>query len=176
MSEQRNRIRNVVKRLGPSRVSDTRSKCTWRRGASLEHGTSLQLTELGARLRTQRRKTESLLARSAMLRSWCLLLGAETKLLWEGTKQSCKTLAGTFSSINGQRCELCGPSRQSGSERTDLENIAAPRDLVAALEDATEILKMEFFETEGSGRQTLVKCEDALRRAHSVRTLILPLY
>jgi hypothetical protein len=49
-------------------------------------------------------------------------------------------------------------------------------DLVDALTQATEILETEFFDTEGSGRETLAKCEMALQRTRRKLTIDLPLY
>jgi hypothetical protein len=54
--------------------------------------------------------------------------------------------------------------------------VADSPDLVDALQEATDILKMEFADTEGSGRETLDKCEKALQRNRSICTLELPLY
>lgn len=176
MNGKRSRFRNVVRRQGPSRVSDTRSERAASLGGSLEQRTSSKLTNFAGRLYAQRRETENLLARSALLRSRCLLRRTETRLLCEEIGHFCKTLAATFTSIERLRYDLCGSLHQGDSDCTDLESITAPRDLVGALEDATEILRMEFLETEGSGRETLVKCEDALRKAQSIRTFILPLY
>jgi len=48
--------------------------------------------------------------------------------------------------------------------------------MVEALEQATEILKMEFSGTEGGGLDTLVKCERVLQRTRSTCTIELPLY
>jgi hypothetical protein len=42
-----------------------------------------------------------------------------------------------------------------------------------ALQQVTEILKLEFSDLEGSSRETLVKCENALRRTRSVCTIVL---
>ena len=44
-----------------------------------------------------------------------------------------------------------------------------------ALLQAAEILKLEFSDLEGSGTETLVKCENALRRTRSVCTIDVPL-
>ena len=41
---------------------------------------------------------------------------------------------------------------------------------------STEILKLEFSGLEGSGREILVKRENALRKTRSVCTIELPLY
>jgi len=49
-------------------------------------------------------------------------------------------------------------------------------DTLEALRQAAEILQMEFADTEGSGRETLVKCESVLKRTRFVRTIELPLY
>jgi hypothetical protein len=54
--------------------------------------------------------------------------------------------------------------------------LADSPDIVEALEQATEILKMQFLGTEGSGRETLAICEKVLRRARSICTIELPLY
>lgn len=54
--------------------------------------------------------------------------------------------------------------------------LADSPDMVEALQQSAEILKMEFEDTEGIGRDTLVKCEKVLKRIHSVRTVELPLY
>jgi hypothetical protein len=63
--------------------------------------------------------------------------------------------------------------RESGScERV----LAGSPDMVEALQQSAEILKMEFQVTEGSARDTLVKCEKVLQRIHSVRTIELLLY
>lgn len=49
-------------------------------------------------------------------------------------------------------------------------------DMVEALQQAAVILKMEFTDIQGSGRETLAKCEKVLLRMRSVRTMELPLY
>jgi hypothetical protein len=49
-------------------------------------------------------------------------------------------------------------------------------DLVDALQQATDILRMEFTGTEGSGSETLAKCEKVLQRTRSICTLELSLY
>lgn len=54
--------------------------------------------------------------------------------------------------------------------------LADSPDVIDALQQATEILKMEFSDTEGSGRQTLAKCEQALQRTCSTQTIELSLY
>ena len=176
MGEHRRRIANVVARQGLSRGGAARPERALRSSEWITEEPSMELQNLGVRLRAQRRKSDVLLAQSAVLRYRCVLRQAETKLLCDGIGEFCKTLAGTFASIERVRRENCTSPRQSGTDRTDLEDVAAPRDFVSALADATELLRMEFLETEGSGRETLVKCEDALRKAQSVRTLILPLY
>jgi hypothetical protein len=48
--------------------------------------------------------------------------------------------------------------------------------MVEALQQAAVVPKMEFTDTQGSGRETLVKCEKVLQRMRSVRTMELPLY
>jgi hypothetical protein len=54
--------------------------------------------------------------------------------------------------------------------------ICDPVEIQEALEDAVELLRMEFADTEGSGEQTLKKCEAVLRKLKSQNTLILSLY
>jgi len=54
--------------------------------------------------------------------------------------------------------------------------LADSPDLIDALQQATEILKLEFSDTEGSGRQTLAKCEQTLQRTRSTQTIELSLY
>lgn len=176
MDDHRRRTANAVRRQGSGRGGATSPECALRFSGCITEETPTELTNLGVRLRAQRRKSDVLLAQNAVLRSRCVLRQAETKLLCEGIGEFCKTLAETFASIERVRRENCTSPRQGGADRTDLENVAAPRDFVSALAVATELLRMEFLETEGSGRETLVKCEDALRKAHSGRTFILPLY
>jgi hypothetical protein len=48
--------------------------------------------------------------------------------------------------------------------------------MVEALGLAAEILKLKFAETEGSGKETLLRCERVLGRTKSVLTVRLPLY
>ena len=49
-------------------------------------------------------------------------------------------------------------------------------DLVEALAEAAQILEMEFADTDGSGHETLVKCEKALQRTRLTQTIELPLF
>jgi hypothetical protein len=63
-----------------------------------------------------------------------------------------------------------------GIRRIHCQALADSSDLVEALQEATDILKMEFADTDGSGRETLHKCEKALQRTRSICTLELTLY
>lgn len=153
---------------------DTRSERLSGFGRHFDQETPLELAGLWPRLRAQRRKAEDLLSRNAMLLARCSRLRAETKLVCEEIAQCCETLTCTFVSV--KRCRTCAPARPSRALRANLKNTAAPHDLVAALRDAIELLRMEFLETDGSGRETLTKCENALRRVQSIRTFILELY
>jgi len=59
-----------------------------------------------------------------------------------------------------------------GNKTDSRGKLFGPRE---ALELAAEILKMEFAETEGSGKETFLKCEKVLERTKSVMTVRLSL-
>ena len=82
----------------------------------------------------------------------------------------------------GTELRLRCPSSQGGTPvpkpSTNEPNLvlADSPDLVEALQKAIEILKMGFSDTDGSGRDTLVRCEKVLQRSRSTYTIELPLY
>jgi hypothetical protein len=83
-----------------------------------------------------------------------------------------------------RHCKFQLRQRRSGKQagtpvpvKTVTERVLADSpDLVAALAQPTEILKMEFADTRGSGYETLVKCEKVLQRTNSTQTIELPLF
>jgi hypothetical protein len=113
-------------------------------------------------------------------RGKCLLV--ESYSLAEKLERSRASLANTLLATKATvaNLEMRSWGRENGSP-TQPTNVSErvlrdSPDMVEALQQSAEILKMEFQDTEGSGRDTLVKCEKVLRRIRSVRTIELPLY
>ena len=142
------------------------------------------LPNLRHQLKVQRRKISALSQQSGVLRDRGRTLLAESKSLAARVEQSCTSLASAYLRTKSAVAEL--RLRRSGTQRgtpapkpstnaPDVVLADAP-DLVEALEQATEILKMGFSDTDGSGHDTLVKCEKALERTRSTCTIELPLY
>ena len=133
-------------------------------------------------LRTQRQQIAALARRTRTLQTRGKCLVTEANSLAERIQGAGKNLVSTYQVTQralaglhlrgtGQQDEILSCSH-SVNERV-LED--AP-DMVEALQQAAVILKMEFTDTQGSGRETLVKCETVLQRMRSVRTMELPLY
>jgi hypothetical protein len=106
---------------------------------------------------------------------------AESNSLAEKFGQASKSLYETYAKTKTALTELrlsCSAGELGRS--TPRENMAErviedSPEMVEALQQATEILKLEFSDSEGSGRETLLKCERVLDRARRVWTIELPL-
>jgi hypothetical protein len=135
-------------------------------------------------LRTQRHRIATLSSEAESLRARGRRLLAESNFLTERLDRSFTDLAGAFlanrravedlrlhSSVKQARVPVRATSIGASEQL-----LADSPDLVDALQQATDILKMEFADTEGSGRETLDRCEKALQRTRSIRTIELPLY
>jgi hypothetical protein len=129
----------------------------------------------------QRRRITVLSKRNGILRKRGKHLLAEAIVLAEKLGQSSRNLAETYVASRTAMAELqlIGSKREGGISKPR-ENMAErvlgySSDLVEALQQATEILKMEFSDSEGSGRETLAKCERLLQRTRKVWTIELPL-
>jgi hypothetical protein len=133
-------------------------------------------------LRTQRRRIAALAKKTIALQARGMSLLAESSSLARLFEQSRANLARTHLTITTSLAEL--RQRRSFSRggkphpaKRPVECVLADSpDVLDALQQATEILKMEFSDTEGSGRQTLAKCEQALQRTRSTQTIELSLY
>ncbi len=135
-------------------------------------------------LRAQRLRISALSRKSGALRDRGRNLLAKSKTLAARVEESWTDLAITCLNTRSAVAEL--RLRHSGKRgRTPVPRpsgnapelvLADSPDMVEALEQATEILKMEFSGTEGSGLDTLVKCEKVLHRTRSTCTIELPLY
>jgi len=142
------------------------------------------LPDLILQLRNQRGRISALARKNARLQTNGKRLLAESTLLVQVFRRSRTELANTFRSIENaaETFRLRHSSRERGlgapsnavavSERVLVDS----PDTLEALRQAAEILQMEFADTEGSGRETLVKCASVLKRTQSVRTIELPLY
>jgi hypothetical protein len=140
------------------------------------------LPDLIGHLKAQRQKIAALSIQTGTLQSRGMRLLAESNSLAERVQLSCTDLAKTFLSTKtavakGRLRRSRGPvGSPLPSEKPSERVLADSPEVIDALQQATEILKMEFSETEGSGRQTLVKCEKALQRTRSTQTIELSLY
>ena len=138
--------------------------------------------ELLGHLRTQRRRIAALSKKTIALQTRGMSLLAESTLLARLFQQSSANLAQTHLTISSAVAEarLSRSHSQCGTPlpaKTRAEHVLADSpDVLDALQQATEILKMEFSDTEGSGRQTLAKCQKALHRTRSTQTIELSLY
>ena len=151
---------------------------------SQRHAMDVPLPDLIHQLRSQRRKISVLSRKSGTLRNLGIHLLAESKSLAARVEQSCTNLAGAYL-ITKSAVEELRLRRSSKKGGTPIPNpssnvpevvLADSPDLVEALAQATDILKMEFADTDGSGHETLVKCEKVLQRAHLTQTIELPLF
>jgi hypothetical protein len=144
---------------------------------------STSLPALLDQLRAQRHRIASLSRETGTLQSRGKSLLKESYLVAARVEQSRARLANAFLTTRSALAELrlSRAQNQGGIPIAKSHGLAAervladPPDLLEALQQATEILKMEFSDTEGSGRETLVKCEKALRRNCS-RIIELRLY
>lgn len=138
--------------------------------------------DLLGHLRTQRRRIAALSKKTIALQTRGVRLLEESSSLARLLEQSSANLAKTNLTIRTAVAEL--RLRRSRSQcATPLSAkrpaecvLADSPDVLDALQQATEILKMEFSDSEGSGRQTLAKCEQALQRTRSTQTIELSLY
>lgn len=133
-------------------------------------------------LRTQRQQIAALARRTRELQTRAKSLVTEANSLAERIQGTGKNLVSTYKvtqralaslPLRGTGCQDGILSCSHGGNERVLED--AP-DMVEALQQAAVILNMEFTDTEGSGRDTLVKCEKVLERMRSVKTIELPLY
>ena len=135
-------------------------------------------------LHSQRCRIASLSLETGTLQSRGKCLLKESYLVAERVEQSRAGLANALVATRSALAELRLSRSQNprGIPIPESHGLVAERlltdapGLIEALQQATEILKMEFSDTEGSGRETLVKCEKALRRNCSTRTIELRLY
>jgi hypothetical protein len=136
------------------------------------------------RLRSQRHRIATLSSKAESLRARGRHLLAESNFLAARLDQSFTDLASAFLANRKAVADLrfhsssrrCGAPIRAASAGLPDQVVADSPDLVDALQEATDILKMEFADTEGSGRETLDKCEKALQRNRSICTIELPLY
>lgn len=140
------------------------------------------LPALVRHLKRQRRRITALAATNALLRTRGKSLLTDAHSLAEKLVGSHANLARTFLATQaaaenfeprGSDGEHGVQEQWKGGEERMLRD--AP-DMVEALRQAAEILKLEFEGTEGSGQDTLVKCEKVLRRTRSVCSIELRLY
>jgi hypothetical protein len=142
---------------------------------------SSSLAGLVVSLEAQRRRIRALSKTSATLETRGKHLLAKSNLLRDKFGQSSKNLTQTFAVTKTAVAELrlLGSSREGGNltprEKAAERVVEDSPEMVEALQQATEILKLEFSDSEGSGRETLVKCEQVLQRTRRVWTIELPL-
>ena len=133
-------------------------------------------------LRTQRQQIAALARRSRTLQTRGKCLVTQANSLAERIEGASKNLVSTYHVTQKALADLHlrGTGRQDGilscSHSLNERVLEDAPDMVEALQQAAVILKMEFTDTQGSGRETLVKCETVLQRMRSVRTMELPLY
>ena len=146
--------------------------------------TDIPVPHLIHQLRAQRRRISALSRESGTLRNRGIHLLAESKSLASQVEQSCTSLANAYLTTKLAVAELgLRRSRKNGdtpfpspSSNVPAVVLADSPDLVEALAQATDILKMEFADTDGSGHETLVKCEKVLKRRHLTQTIELSLF
>ncbi len=155
-----------------------------RRSVAQRRTTDIPVPDLIHQLRAQRRRISELTKASGTLQNRGRQLLAESKSLASQVEQSCTNLASAYLTTKSAVAELSlRRSRKNGDTPIPSPSRNAPEvvladspDLVEALAQATDILKMEFSDTDGSGHETLVKCEKALQRTHLTQTIELPLF
>jgi hypothetical protein len=147
------------------------------RPSSLSSSVPDLLIGLGA----QRHRITTLSKTAETLQSRGKHLLAESNSLAEKFGQARRSLAETYAKSKTALAEIRLPSstRAHGSSapRGNMPErvIEDSSEMVEALQQATEILKLEFSDLEGSGRETLLKCEQVLDRARRIWTIELPL-
>jgi hypothetical protein len=133
-------------------------------------------------LRTQRQQIAALARRSRTLQTRGKSLVTQANSLAERIEGAGKNLVSTYHVTQRALAGLrqLGTGRQDGilprSHSLKERVLEDAPDMVEALQQAAAILYMEFADTQGSGRETLVKCEKVLQRTRSVSTMELPLY
>ncbi len=165
-------------------LSRTRGGSVNRRSVAQRRTTDIPVPDLIHQLRAQRRRISELTKASGTLQNRGRQLLAESKSLASQVEQSCTNLASAYLTTKSAVAELSlRRSRKNGDTPIPSPSRNAPEvvladspDLVEALAQATDILKMEFSDTDGSGHETLVKCEKALQRTHLTQTIELPLF
>jgi hypothetical protein len=142
---------------------------------------SSSLPDLGIYLGAQRRRITALSKTSEALQTRGKHLLAESNSLAEKFGQASRNLTETYVKTKTAMAELrlLGSAKELEAS-TPRKNVAErviedSPEVVEALRQATEILKLEFYDSEGSGRETLLECEQVLKRAQRVWTVELPL-
>jgi hypothetical protein len=132
-------------------------------------------------LGAQRHRIATLSKTAKTLQSRGKHLLAESNSLAEKFGQASRSLAETYAKSKTALGEIRLPrsAREHGpsTPRGDMPErvIEDSPEMVEALQQATEILKLEFSDLEGSGRETLAKCERVLQRTRRVLTIELRL-
>ena len=155
-----------------------------RRSVAQRRTAGIPVPDLIHQLRAQRRRISELTRASGTLQNRGRHLLAESKSLASQVEQSCTNLASAYLTTKSAVAELSlRRSRKNGDTPIPSPSSNVPEvvladspDLVEALAQATDILKMEFADTDGSGHETLVKCEKVLQRAHLTQTIELQLF
>jgi hypothetical protein len=132
----------------------------------------------------QRRRLEALCVRSEMLRTRGSMLRDEVQWLSQCIQHSYLKLIAAYTAMKhantpaGHHFRPSGdPALQNTMPAKGAQPVAIETDLTDALLGATEILRTEFADTQGSGRETLERCERALCKARlPIRSIELPLY
>ncbi len=133
-------------------------------------------------LGAQRHRIAELSRESGALQLHGRFLLAESNSLAERVQQSCARLESaclkTKTAVARLRLRRSGKNGGTPvSPKTVTERLLTDSpDLVEALAEAAQILEMEFADTDGSGHETLVKCEKALQRTRLTQTIELPLF
>ena len=180
----------LVARRFPAGRGTNRSTLCQARGGSVNQTritsgrTAPPLPDLIHQLRAQRIRISALSRKSGALRVRGRDLLAKSKSLAACVEQSWANLAiaclDTRSAVAEFRLHRSARHRRTPVPKPSPSVpelvLADSPDMVEALEQATEILKMEFSGTEGTGLDALVKCEKVLQRTRSTCTIELPLY
>ena len=141
-----------------------------------------QLQFLIADLIGQRQQIAALAKQTAALQARARGLLAVSSTLAAGIAQSSASCAKAYLAFTEVAATL-PLDRRAGwihdpapRKDSDARAVEDSTELLEALQHATELLRMEFLDTEGSGRDTLAKCETALRRRRTSCTIELLLY
>lgn len=141
-----------------------------------------RLPDLLCDLLSQRQRIVALAKQTVVLQARGRHLLATSSTLAESLAQSSAGLVQTYSATRAAAAGLqIGPAASSGgycAPRQDFRERAThdSPELLEALAQATELLRMEFHDTDGGGSDTLAKCEQALLKARTSCTIELRLY